>query len=276
MNNGMFKMILDKIMKETNQYDTISFAGIGEPLKDGNLESKIAYIKEKYPHINIPMVTNGALMNIDRFLNLQKAGVDILRISFHGGNEETYKKIHKVNDFHKVLERVNEIIDRKLNVKTKIAITCAVVNDDSIEQWKNLWVGKKGIWLTEIWRAHNWTDTFDFRNIQKERRITCGRVFKAPLQVQVDGSVNMCCFDYDGKLLLGDLKTQSLKEIFSSEAFKKITEHHTTGNFKDSGLVCEKCDQRNVDKSEALIFSSRFADKDERIKKSSTAYKHIV
>jgi len=277
MHNGTFKSLLDKVMQETDQYTTVSFAGIGEPLKDGGLETKIEYIKKKYPHVNVPIVTNGSLMNIDRFLNLQKAGVDIIRISFHGGTQESYRKIHKVNDFYKVLDRINMIIDKKLNTKTKLAITLATIkgiNDDSIEIWKKLWVDK--VWLTEIWRAHNWTDAFDFREIQKERRVTCGRVFKAPLQIQVDGTVNMCCFDYDGKLVIGDLKTQSLKEIFSNKAFKKIAECHTTGNFENSKLICENCDQRNIDKIEALIFSSRFKNKEDRIMKSSTAYKPIL
>ena len=100
---------------------------------------------------------------------------------------------------------------------------------------------------------------------------SCGRPFRGPLQVQVDGTVNMCCFDYDGHLTLGDLKTQSLQEIFSSPMFQKILECHTTGNFKDSGLICENCDQRNADKSDVMVYNSKFNIK-ERVKQLSTTY----
>jgi hypothetical protein len=87
----------------------------------------------------------------------------------------------------------------------------------------------------------------------------------------VDGTVNMCCFDFDGKLLLGDLKTQTLKEIFESSMFKKILKHHTTGDFKESGLICENCDQRNLNKSDVMVYNSKF-DISERVKKVSTTY----
>jgi len=87
---------------------------------------------------------------------------------------------------------------------------------------------------------------------------TCGRPLNTPLQVQVNGTVNMCCFDFNGQLELGDLKTESLKEIFSSPVFKKIVKHHTTGDFRKSGLICEDCDQRNADKSDVLVYDSKY------------------
>ncbi len=274
-----FKMLLDKVMKETDQYSSLSFAGLGEPLMDVTLEDKIAYVKKKYPQLHMPMVTNGSLLTEKRFLSLQEAGVDIIRISFHGGTEEAYSTTHVVNDFKKVLGHINAITDKKLNTHVKLVVTFAViegVTDQTVDNWMKLWEGNERIWLKEIWRAHNWTSTFKFRKVQKKKRITCGRVFKAPLQIQVDGTVNMCCFDFDGKLLLGDLKTQSLKQIYSSPAFQKIAGCHTTGNFSGSNLLCENCDQRNESKSDALIYSSLYPDKSERVTKASTSYKEIV
>jgi len=278
MSYRLFKDLIDKIFKETNQYNVVSFAGIGEPLFDFYLEDKIKYIKRKYPHVHIPMVTNGSLLSITRFRSLQEAGLDILRVSFHGGNRKSYMNLHQVDDFYRTSRTIEIILDHKFNIKTKIALTFAMVkgiNDKSIEAWKNKWI-RPDIWLSEIWTAHNWTTAFKFRKEQDIKKSTCGRVFKAPLQIQVDGTVNMCCFDYDGKLLLGDLKYQSLKEIFSDKAFEYIAKYHTTGNFENSDLICEHCDQRNENKSESLIFSSRFKNKEDRITKSSTAYKPII
>jgi hypothetical protein len=53
----------------------------------------------------------------------------------------------------------------------------------------------------------------------------------------------MCCFDYDGQWLLGDLKVQTIKEIFNSEAFLNLEESHMTGNFNND-IICNICDQR--------------------------------
>ena len=126
----------------------------------------------------------------------------------------------------------------------------------------------------EVWKPHNWVDGKDYRKVQNERLKTCGRPFKGPLQVQIDGTVNMCCFDYNGQLLLGDLNKQNLREIFSSEMFKKIVKCHETGNFEGSGLICENCDQRNKVKTDVMIYNSKF-DVKERVGKVSTTYSDL-
>jgi recombinational DNA repair protein RecR len=66
-----------------------------------------------------------------------------------------------------------------------------------------------------------------------------------------------------------------LKEIFESEMFKKIEKCHLTENFENSGLICENCDQRNADKSDVMVYNSRF-DIQERVKKVSTTYSDIT
>ena len=47
MSLGLFKELLDKIMSETDQYNTISFPGLGEPLLDKTFDKKIEYAKRK-------------------------------------------------------------------------------------------------------------------------------------------------------------------------------------------------------------------------------------
>jgi radical SAM protein with 4Fe4S-binding SPASM domain len=94
------------------------------------------------------------------------------------------------------------------------------------------------------------------------------------LQIQVDGTVNMCCFDFEGKLLLGDLKTQSLEEIFSSTEYIKIKEMHETGALQFSNLICANCDQIRDCGKDIVIYNNKFS-KEERIGKTSTNYRSV-
>jgi hypothetical protein len=91
----------------------------------------------------------------------------------------------------------------------------------------------------------------------------------------VDGTVNMCCFDFDGKLTLGDLKKQPLKEIFTSPLYRKIARCHSTGDFAGSRLICSRCDQRNADKGDVMLYNSKF-DIRERVNMTSTVYSRLV
>ncbi len=221
------------------------------------------------------LITNGDLLTFNKFLELQNAGLYSIRVSFHGATPQGYANLHGVpeSQFQKVRKNVNRIL--KVRRTTKILLTCIYVkgiNEDTIEKWVKLWAKPD---LMEIWREHNWNATLKFRKVQKKKRKTCGRIFKGPLQLQVDGTINACCFDWNGKLVFGDLKIQTLSDIFSSTKYNKIAQYHKTGNFKKSNLVCEHCDQRNVNKEESCIYSPKYNLKT-RVGLTSTAYEEML
>jgi len=276
MSFELFKKLLDKILDETYQYDTLTFPGLGEPLLDETLDKKIEYARKKKIK-NILILTNASLLSVERFKKLEDLGVTSIRVSFYGNDPISYMQVHGVKNKN-IFERVRTNLDEisKIKNKTKLLLTFNVVdgnNDGCLKDWIDYWKDKAD--LIEVWRPHNWVDGRNYRKVQKNKLKTCGRPFSGPLQVQADGTVNMCCFDFDGKLTLGDLKTQSLKEIFNSPLYKKIKECHLTGNYKNSGLICENCDQRNADKSDVMIYNSKF-DIQERVKMISTTYKKVI
>lgn len=273
MSLDLFKLLFDKVNAETDQYTTLTFPGMGEPTLDPTLFDKIAYAKAKKPEMEITFITNASLLTVEKWQRLEDLGVDSARVSFYGNDPESYAKIMgitKKDQFEKVRDVLIEI--SRIRKRTKLLLTMNVIDKSYNivpDEWIKFWEEK--VDLIEVWAPHNWVDAVKFRKLQDKKMKTCGRPFEGPLQVQVDGTVNMCCFDYDGQLTLGDLKTQSLKEIFSSPLYKKIVECHTTGEFEGSHLICENCDQRNIDKSDAMIYNSKF-DIKERVKQLSTTY----
>lgn len=276
MSLELFKMLFDKVNAETDQYMTLTFPGMGEPTLDKTLPDKIAYAKSKKPDLEITFITNASLLTPEKWMQYEDLGVTSVRVSFYGNNAESYSKVMGIaskNMFERVCQTLEEIA--RIKKKTRLLLTMNAVSkeyDVVPEEWIRYWEERAD--LVEVWWPHNWVDSVHFRKLQPQKMKSCGRPFDGPLQIQVDGTVNMCCFDYDGHLTLGDLKTQSLKEIFSSPMFKKIVQCHTTGNFEGSGLICENCDQRNSDKSDVMIYNSRF-DIKERVKQISTTYAKV-
>lgn len=276
MDLGLFKKIFNKINRETTQYDTLTFPGMGEPLIDETLDKKIEYAKKQNRNLLLLILTNGSLLTPKRFKQLENLGITSVRVSFYGNDPITYSKVHGVKNkklFRKVKDNLMKI--SQIKTTTKLLLTFNVVdngNDNYVGEWTRFWEDK--VDLIEVWRPHNWVDARTYREIREDKLKTCGRPFRGPLQVQVDGTVNMCCFDYDGKLTIGDLKTQTLSEIFLSPFYKKIVKCHESGDFKQSGLICENCDQRNKDKNDVMIYNSRF-DISERVKQLSTTYTKI-
>jgi MoaA/NifB/PqqE/SkfB family radical SAM enzyme len=275
MDTELFKFVFNKINSETPQYNTLTFPGMGEPLLDETIEDKISYAKMR--GFTILILTNGSLLSVERFKRLQDLGVDSIRVSLYGDSPESYNAVHGIkneNMFKTIKKNLTEISEIKKH--TKLLLTYNIVdgyNDSDVGSWTEYW--SKKVDLLEVWRPHNWVDGKNFRQVEQKKLKTCGRPFKTPLQVQVDGTVNMCCFDFDGKLLLGDLKTQTLQDIFESSMFHKIADCHTSGDYEGSGLICENCDQRNEDTSGVMVYNSKF-NINERIHKLSTTYTDLV
>jgi len=277
MSLDYFKFLIDKIRQETDQYKTITLAGIGEPLLNAHLEPMTEYATGL--GFRVLLVTNGSMLSWLRFRDLQSAGLYSVRVSFHGATPEGYCALHGVDksQYYRTLGNVMAASDQRTTCR--LLLTWAQVegvNNDESETWIKKWEGH--VDLMEIWRAHNWAGAFNFRKEQDIKMRTCGRLDRGPLQIQVDGRLTTCCFDYDGVLAFGDLNTQTLSEIFESEKFRAMKDCHDSGDYKNSGLICEHCDQRNADKSDVLIYSSEKVDFADRVRRTSTGYTdtHVV
>jgi len=275
MSFSKFKFILDKIKSETNQYSVLTFAGMGEPLLDNSLTKKINYAKKLGFYVIV--LTNASMLSVNRFRDLKKSVVDNIRISLFGNTSKSFMSMHGLNNkflFGKIKKNISEILKIRKNVK--IILTYNVlygINEKTLKEWIAYWKNK--VDLIEVWKPHNWIYAKDYRVLQKSRLKTCGRPFMGPLQVQVDGTVNMCCFDFNGKLFLGDMRNMSLKEIFSSSNYNYIRRTHTLGFIDKSKLICRKCDQLNKNKKNIMIYNSRF-DISKRVLCLSTTYRSII
>jgi radical SAM protein with 4Fe4S-binding SPASM domain len=203
---------------------------------------------------------------------LFRLGITDLRFSIHALISDKYASVMgtSLDNYMKAIYNIAYAIEHKND--TKIVITAVIIkeNKDQIQLLIDNYAKQAD--LLEIWKPHNWVDADCYRLGDLTKR-TCGRPSKGPLQIQVDGTINMCCFDYNGQLLLGNFKKQTLKEIFSSEPYLTIKKHHKNGTIQKSDLLCKECDQLYENK-DVLIYNSQF-DKEDRIGKLSTTYRRV-
>jgi len=269
----LFRELLEKAISETagfRRWTTLTFSGMGEPLVDPTLDSKITLARAR--GLSVLVLTNGILLSVERFKALENLGVGSVRVSLHAHSADAYARLHGTSgsEFAHLRESLTEVCAVKRD--SSVIMTYDIVpgvNERDVQPWIDYWKGKAD--LLEVWTPHNWASAMRYRAIAGERLPSCGRPWYTPIQIQVDGTVNLCCFDYDGALTLGDLKTQSLTQIFNSEPYLSLERRHRAGDFTNSDLICRDCDQRKRDQSGILIYSSR-GDVQERVKQVSTTY----
>lgn len=242
MDFDLFKKIIDDAT--AYNFKSISLTGFGEPLTDTKLFERCKYVKKKLPKAKIFISTTGFLMTPDKYNDAIKY-IDTLKLSIYGVTKDTYEKSHRGSlkyeiTYSNILEFLKKIKDLKKKPYTVGLLVVIDTNKHEIKDWIKFWEPK----LDEvfIWKPHSWGNKI-YRKINRNKLVSCGRPFRGGLYIHTDGNVSVCCVDFNKKLLIGDIKTKTIKQILNSEALKKIQQAHKNKNFK--GLLCENCDQIN-------------------------------
>jgi len=245
---GHFKKMVNQA-KELGA-ETISIFGYGEPLMDKALADKVEYCTHQ--GLDTFITTNGSLLFGDETMALLTAGLKHIRFSVHGFYGE-YNQIHKRLDYNLVIRNIfNFVAMNKKFGNCKISVTVIPQSTLKLKTIVEFWEPYCE-WL-EIWKPHNWTDGRSYRKIERKKK-TCNRPFTGPVQINADGKMMVCCFDYDAKLTVGDTHEESIENILKGEKYNAIRRKHESGDLK--GLICESCDQLNEEEVSPLLYSSR-------------------
>lgn len=271
MSNDLFFTLLKKVKRESPQITECTLSGFGEAFLDQDILHKIKIAKDL--HYNVHILTNGSMLTKKIIDELIKLKICDFRISLHTIHEDEYNILtNSSGKFQHIIEMIEYIVNHPYKSNMNLIITADVIDinkehiNDLIEELKNK------VDLLEVWKPHNWGNWGQYREGHKNKK-TCGRPFNGPLQIQVDGTINMCCFDFNGELLLGDLKTQSLQEIFNSKEYKRIKNFHEN-NIKDEDLLCNECDQL-IGLKNIILYNSKYME-EERVKLVSTTYGSLI
>lgn len=199
--------------------------GFGEPLLDRKLAEKIGLIKKKFPKSTTQIIsTLGVTHSATYFKSLVDAGLDIIIISFYGYNKESYQNIHGFNGFERAkhnLETLNSLKGNSLTLYVKIAEKTVFSPLPMLDEREGFirWLESIHVKIGEIPFVHNYGDG---RNYNPPTDRLCPVISgnrKNILNITWDLNVIPCCYDYNATIPFGNLKTQTLEEIFQSREY---------------------------------------------------------
>jgi hypothetical protein len=208
----------------------------GEAFVDKKLPEKIAYAKSTgIPEVGV--ITNGSLLGPDVARAVIEAGLDAINISLDAAGKETFEATRLGLKYDKVIANVEGLvrIRRELGRRRPKLILSFVRQDNSAEEQAFIdhWsaVADK-IHVTEL---HNWAGTLRRR---ADVNFPCYRQWLT-FTVLWDGRVSLCCADLDGHVVLGDLNTQTIAEIWNGDAYRRVRREQL-----ESGgpAICRNCD----------------------------------
>lgn len=245
----LYKMILDEAV--CGGVKQVCLENFGESFLDPFIFERANYARDK--GLLVYTVTNASLIDKAKISKILKC-FDKIRISMYGTTKKTYEKIHRGLCFEQVQKNVDLLLEMRNQNKSSLQIDMSFLlmdeNRDEMKEFMERY--EKLVDNFSVWRLHNWGDGKNYREILSKKK-SCGRPFTGPIQVQWDGLVVPCCFDYDSKIVLGDLNKQTLHEVLHGEKFEEIRRSHRVGDFSAFPL-CNICDQLNK-REDVLVYS---------------------
>ena len=208
----------------------------GEAFLDKRLPEKIRYAKARgIPEVGV--ITNGSLLGPDVARAVVEAGLDAINISLDAAGRETFESTRLGLKFDKVMANLEGLVRLKQELgRVRPKLILSFVRQDNsaeeqafIDRWSR--VADK-IHITEM---HNWAGALDRT---ADVNFPCYRPWLT-FTALWDGRVSLCCADFDGKVVLGDLRTSSIRDIWNHDAYRRVRREHLESGGPD---ICRNCD----------------------------------
>jgi uncharacterized Fe-S cluster-containing radical SAM superfamily protein len=246
MEFGLFEKIIGEV-SNARRTPVVHLHGFGEPLLDESLPERIALAKARgIKHTYL--VTNASLLFPETSRKIVNAGLDTMKISFYGADEESYRATMKGLDFKVALRNIGEFarIRKALKKRTPKLILQYLpqeVNEAKTKEFRSLWrsvLDKKAGDCLNCSSLHNYGGGRAYNRLGEKIVSVCFYPWTA-LSVLCDGRAVTCCMDYNGVQDVGDLNFQSVGEIWNGPALSAIRKKF--GKLDYSGFpTCLRCD----------------------------------
>jgi radical SAM protein with 4Fe4S-binding SPASM domain len=257
-------------IKELGGVKSLKFYFEGEPLLNKRLPEMISYAKAQGIAERLELTTNGSLLTAPVSRALVQSGLDYVQVSIYSVLETDHTRITGQRRFlpELIRDRVHALVQAREEAGTGKPFIHAKLMWDS-EEGRRAFEHQYSEVADEIsvQATHNWMGDVQYQtplvNIG-EAPVNQKQVCPFPfymLTVKANGDVSVCCVDWSGKLVLGNVMQQSLKQMWEGERMKQIRLAHLSGK-RDSLFACRDCDALftspdNLDSLTAKEYQSR-------------------
>ncbi len=254
MDPALFSYILSQVKAFT---DTILLHVMGEPLLHPQLDLLLDLCDQHQLKVNL--TTNGILIEKVGAKILNKPALRQINFSLHSLEVATLSEIdHYLDSVFSFVDNAQLYplyfslrlwnLDDQTNhgnqeLNTHLLTRIANHFNYDFEQLSNL-ISNKGIKLRKrvyLNPASVFTWPDDGRNQSKEAAFCQG--LRNHVAILVDGTVVPCCLDNEGRLKLGNIKSETLTEILANKRSQALI--HGFNQRIAVEKICQKCEYRN-------------------------------
>lgn len=225
----------------------IHLQNFGEPLIDRKLPEKIKMAKDRGIQ-TVKIISNASALTEAKSRQLIEAGLDEIKVSFDGLSKDVFETVRVGLKYEKIVANLEGLIRIRSemgesNPKIQLMFVSIEANEFEEKGFVDRWHGV--VDRVDVTRAHNWGGNDQVAGASEPKRQTgfqCMRLWQT-FTVLWDGRVSICCVDYEGSEILGDLRRDTMREIWHGERLAQIRDWHTSGEF-GKVPICANCTAR--------------------------------
>lgn len=242
----LYRKIVDECSE--HEMERINPFSQNEPLLDKEIAKRVAYIKDKCgDRVQVLVISNGSKLTEQLMHDFIDARLDRLKISLQGLSKESYEKV-MVTLKHEVtygnVERAIEVLKERKADRPFLSVTTVVTgyNEKEVRKWKRYWRsrGIKAVATPCENRGGNIEDDANLYPFGTVPMLGCKRPSIEAI-VCYNGDVVICCVDWWRKEVVGNLRDQSLAEIWNGPELTRLRRAHAEGDGDSLPQICRDC-----------------------------------
>ena len=255
------KQIMDldlyaRIIDESNSYKHIERIIVymnNEPLTDPHLIERINYAKEKVPWASVHILTNGSLLTEELSQDLINSKLDWIGFSLHGIEKRTIEKAMGL-PYERTFKMVNRFIEK---AKTKKSIENYIMltflkhqylsideKSEAVKYWQDRGIKRISYFDGPISRAGNVKNLPQVKHTEVKG---CNSIWwDKMIHIVENGDVILCCMDWRREVKLGNLRKQSIYEIWNGKIYQNVRKMVYGEKDSPENFICKRCEQAKL------------------------------
>lgn len=247
----LFQKIADDMREFPSQVEVLRLYKDGEPLINKRLVDMVKYAKDIGASRRIDTTTNASLLTPEKGRALAEAGLDRINISIEGVTNDQYREFSDVKlEFDRIVDNVRAFYEVRGNCDMLVKINGDTLTEDDKARFLDIF----GDFADKIYIEHIMScwPNFELNGVEvnQQRGIygqdihevdVCPYPFYS-FSINSDGVVSVCFLDWSRKLVVGDVREQSVCAIWDGKRMKAFRQLFLEGKRKQHP-ICGHCGQ---------------------------------
>ncbi|MEW6714125.1 MAG: radical SAM protein [Nitrospirota bacterium] len=229
----IWKSVIDEIGSWPESIN-LDIHGAGEPLLHPEFFEIVSYAKKK-KNLTVGFLCNATLLDQEKAKSVIELGVDWICFSVDAAEKEVFEYYRKGAALDTVEENIRFLSSVRREAKPYISLNMVHHEEADLEAFIDKWSGVVDSLTISAKRPVDRED-----NVRLKLLKPCPMLY-SQIVIGWPGKTGLCCEDFWGDYITGELPSQSLYDIWHGKAFKKARSLHEAGRQERLNL-CRTCD----------------------------------